>query len=274
MSGCKQIEDAIHPYIDGELGAAESLEFEAHIGSCGACRKEYEQARAMADTIRGAFPLYDAPEGSKERVEALLPEGRRVSARHYAAVAAMAVLTLGGVALWQWGGTAGDPGADYRAFAAESHLSFARGHMPLDLHSSEPTEISGWLRTRMPFHLEIPNYPEPVNGPAPYALVGTRLLHHGGKDIAYLSYTMDERPISLLVSSDGSTRPLGGRRYESGGLAFHFYSHKGLKLIAWVDRGLSYALVSELDVEGAESCVVCHGDAAEREKFRDLNPVY
>ena len=58
----------------------------------------------------------------------------------------------------------------------------------------------------------------------------------------------------------------------SGDLDFHFYSVDGLKLIGWLDDGLSYVIVSDIDAVGGESCVVCHGQGAERRKFEALEP--
>jgi predicted methyltransferase len=43
-----------------------------------------------------------------------------------------------------------------------------------------------------------------------------------------------------------------------------------MSIIAWTDKGLTYAQVSELDVKGAESCAICHGAEHERRKFEDL----
>jgi hypothetical protein len=36
------------------------------------------------------------------------------------------------------------------------------------------------------------------------------------------------------------------------------------------DRGLNYARVSDLNVKGAESCMICHGEEGERRKFEGL----
>ena len=95
-------------------------------------------------------------------------------------------------------------------------------------------------------------------------------MHFDGQEVAYLAYRMEGRPISLLVSSSAEVLPSSGQAYTSGKLTFHFSSEQGLKLITWRDRGLSYALVSDVQVEGAQSCVVCHGAESERDKFENL----
>jgi hypothetical protein len=95
-------------------------------------------------------------------------------------------------------------------------------------------------------------------------------LQFRNSDVAYLAYNMDQRPISLLVASAGRVKPAGDQTFRTGGIEFHFSSQRGLRLITWRDRGLSYALVSDLDVTGAESCVICHGSAADRGKIGTL----
>ena len=79
---------------------------------------------------------------------------------------------------------------------------------------------------------------------------------------AYVAYRMDERPISLLVTSAERVKPEGGEAIVQGGLTFHIESVSGLKVITWSDKGLTYALASDLAVTGSRSCMVCHGSAA------------
>jgi hypothetical protein len=83
-------------------------------------------------------------------------------------------------------------------------------------------------------------------------------------------YEMDRKPISLLVSSASRLEPAGGESYQSGELRFYFSSRQGLRIISWKDKGLTYAQVSNLDVRGAESCVICHGSDEELPRFEGL----
>jgi hypothetical protein len=83
---------------------------------------------------------------------------------------------------------------------------------------------------------------------------------------------MDRTPITLLMTSDPVAAPSGGVVYRSGALTFHFTDRKGLKLIAWTDRGIHYSLVSELGARGAESCIICHGRDDDRRVIEELRP--
>jgi hypothetical protein len=57
----------------------------------------------------------------------------------------------------------------------------------------------------------------------------------------------------------------------SGGLTFFLESVAGLNVITWTDKGLTYALASDLEVSGERSCLVCHGSPEERRKIEGFS---
>ena len=268
---CPQARHELHAYVDGELAAAETLALEAHLVECAGCREEFETLLASVETVRGAGGLYEPPQASRERVTRLVTHHHR-RLRWWRVGAAVSLVTIlcGGYALLNQRLESRDR---FAAFAAEAHLRYARGAMPLDIYSDRPAAVADWLSDRLPFRLTLPNYPEPAGQAKKYVLAGARLQQYGENDVAYLAYRMDGRPISLLIASSSRIVPRGGSVYQSGGLTFHSNSEKGLQTITWVDRGLSYALVSDLHSVGAESCVVCHGGAGEDRKFAPLRPM-
>ena len=83
---------------------------------------------------------------------------------------------------------------------------------------------------------------------------------------------MQKRPISLVVTSERVAVPSGGEEIVSKGLMFHFDSIDGLKVITWSDRGLTYALVSDLEERGQQSCMVCHAGTKDRDFIESLKP--
>jgi anti-sigma factor RsiW len=265
MTGCSEIRPRIALYVDRELTGTEALDFEAHLTECAECRREYDNLRETVDAVRGASPLYEAPEGSYAAVEGMVEdwERRQRQRRWVPAAAAAAVVLVAVATAWVSAGRSG-----YEQFAAQAHRDFSRGAFPLDIASSQPQVVSAWLEPRVPFHLTLPNYPE--GGPKRYALAGARLMQYRGEDVAYVAYEMDRKPISLLISSSSRIMPSGGESYQSGGLTFYFSAEQGLRIITWRDKGLAYAQVSDLDVKGAESCVICHGAEGERRKFEQL----
>jgi anti-sigma factor RsiW len=272
MSDCDEVRHRLHPYIDNELAPEESLQVEAHLMDCARCRAEYDAIRSVVDVVRGARPLYEMPETSAARAQALIAAHgrRRALARSLAAGSVvLGILALLAVLWWRRNPAGEDR---FAPFAAENHVRYARAIMPLDFTSPDPAAVTAWLQKRLPFRFALPDYPAAGGEAKRYTLLGARLLQLGEEDLAYVAYTMRSRPISLLVASSEHIQPSGERAYVSGRLKFYISSVKGLDVIAWTDRGLSYALVSELTSRAAESCAVCHGPEAERHKFERLTP--
>ena len=269
MTPCERIrQQEIHLYLDNELSAPEVLALEEHLMQCDECRAVYQQLRSVVDVVRGVRPLYEAPARSHEAARAIVDRRRRLG-RRFAGAAAAAVSVAAALGLLL------APPSSARAFsdfAADSHLRLEKQTLPLDIVSGEPGVVSGWLAARLPFHLELPNYPQEAGKPKRYRLTGARVLPYRNVDVAFLAYEMDGKPISLLMSSDRMAAPSGGAEYRSGALRFHVTEVKGLKLIRWTDRGIHYSLVSALDARGSESCIICHETARDRRMIDSLQP--
>jgi anti-sigma factor RsiW len=257
------LHDLMHAYVDGELADEERRSFEAHLLDCATCRRALADEQAIAAALKGSAPLYEAPDALRQRVEGLV---RRPRARRRWALVAVAVpLTVLGLALW-FGHARRKrpkPGASVisslAAFAADTHLRFARGQLPLEITSEQPDVVTHWFAGRVPFEFGLPDYPVAPGQTKPYRLTGGRLVSYHDDYAAYVAYRMDWQPISLLVLSAERVLPAGGSIVHSGPLVFHTESVSGLKVITWSDRSLTYALVSDVAVGGARSCVVCHG---------------
>ena len=67
-------------------------------------------------------------------------------------------------------------------------------------------------------------------------------------------------------------QPSGGEEIFANRIAFHHDSIDGFKVITWSHRGLTYALVSDLDERGQQSCIVCHEGTKDRDLLEPLKP--
>jgi hypothetical protein len=61
-------------------------------------------------------------------------------------------------------------------------------------------------------------------------------------------------------------------KIKAKGLVFHYDTIHGLKVITWSDRGLTYALVSDLAERGQQSCTVCHQGTKDQDFITPLKP--
>jgi hypothetical protein len=156
--------------------------------------------------------------------------------------------------------------------AAETHMRHVRGQLPLEMESEDPQKVSGWFSNKVNFSVKLPNYQESSGQEKLYTLEGARLVNYQTDYAAYVAYRMKERPISLVITSGAAAKLSGGEEIASKGLTFHYNAIDGLKVITWSDRGLTYALVSDLDERGQQSCIVCHAGTKDQDFIEPLKP--
>jgi anti-sigma factor RsiW len=287
-------------YLDDELQGSERADFKSHLSGCESCRSVLESERRFLEVIRQSRPLYESTPDLRARVESLLKESEPVPAAppHLRRrigrslgrlnggrsnlfgtpniVFASFVLFLFVVAAWvvissrkQWR-IAGP--SEFALMAANTHLRHLRGQLPLEINSTAPQQISSWFHDKLPFGVQLPNYQELSGQKKLYELEGARLVGYNNDYAAYVAYQMSERPISLVITSDRVATPAGGEEIAAKGLTFHYNAINGLKVITWSDRGLTYALVSDLEERGQQSCIVCHHGSKDQDFIEPLKP--
>ncbi len=302
MNRCDEIRSQMTFYLDDELRGGERAGFEEHLKSCAACCKVADQERRFLESIRAERPLYRASPQLRSRIEQILsavpvcstgtPELRNRVQRSVWETAASTLQRIGGrrvmalatatalIAMlaglwyvtWSWYQGAQNPASDFALKAVDTHLRHLRGRLPLEITSDSPDEVSEWFAGKVDFKLKLPNYQDSSGQEKRYRLEGARLISFRNDYAAYVAYEMRKRPITLVVTPSSVAMPSGGERIVSSGLTFHYDSVDGLKVITWSDRGLTYALVSDLEERGQQSCIVCHAGTRERDFIQGLKP--
>jgi hypothetical protein len=164
--------------------------------------------------------------------------------------------------------------SEFAVLAVDTHQQHLAGGLDLQVESTSPRDVSKWFAGQVSFKVELPNYQEVSGQDQLYRVEGGRVVKFKNDFAAYVSYQMDKQPISLLVTSDSVAAPAGGEEIVSKGITFHYDSIDGLKVITWSDRGLTYALVSNLKERGQKSCMVCHQGTKDMDFLEgfDLHP--
>lgn len=274
-------------YLDNELQWDERATVEEHLSECETCAAIFARELNFLDGVRKSGPLHVASPELRDKVRQILNEERRIpvteqnqsrrGSRFTWAVgiaAGLLVLVLP-VLVWQIVKQK-DPAAsrpsNFALMAAETHLRHVRGQLPLEKTSGNPQEISSWFVNKVNFSVQLPNYQESSGQEKLYTLEGARLVFYEKEYAAYVAYQMKHRPISLVITSDSVAKPSGGEEIASRGLRFHYNAIDGLKVITWSDRGLTYALVSDLEERGQQSCIVCHQGTKDQDFIEPLKP--
>ena len=300
MNTCDDIRARRTLYLDDELQGDERLLFESHLQNCVSCRSFIDSEQVFLDAIRQARPLRLASPELRERVKKLVSNppavptaplrlkqqvqrslwqlssnrSRLISGWSILTAAVLTILLLPVVAWWvaQHKSDSVHAPSDFALMAAETHLRHSRGQLPLEIVSEAPQVISDWFSNKVKFGVKLPNYQESSGQEKLYALEGARLVGYKDDYAAYVAYQMKTRPISLVITSDQIARASGGEEIKAKGLVFHYDTIHGLKVITWSDRGLTYALVSDLEERGQQSCTVCHQGTKDQDFITPLKP--
>jgi len=286
LQKCEDIRGRLTLYLDNELQGDERGMVEAHLAECESCAAIFARELNFLNAVRESAALHVAPPELRAKVQRILSEGvsgvvgseerrpRRASRVSWLVAAAAAVLLLLlPLLVWRIVKQSNTPTASsFALMAAETHLRHMRGQLPLETESANPQEISSWFLNKVNFSVKLPNYQESSGQEKLYTLEGARLVFFEKDYTAYVAYKMKERPISLVITSDSVARPSGGEEIQARGLTFHYNAIDGLKVLTWSDRGLTYALVSDLEERGQQSCIVCHEGTKDRDLLEPLKP--
>jgi anti-sigma factor RsiW len=283
MRNCEDIRGRLNLYLDNELQGDERASIETHLHDCESCAAFYERELGFLNAIRESGPLHVVPAELRARVQetlngsqSLVSRRRFVSKSHVTwgvAIAATLVVLSLPIVVWRVMNRAdGTEPSSFALMAAETHLRRTRGQLPLEMETATPQRISEWFANKVNFSVKLPNYQESSGQEKLYTLEGARLVGYKDDYAAYVAYRMKARPISLVITSDSVAKPSGGEEIAARGLRFHYNAIHGLKVITWSDRGLTYALVSDLEERGQQSCIVCHQGTRDQDFIAPLKP--
>src|ERR1700746_1589623 len=73
---CEQSSLSLHAFLDGEVDARHTREFEAHLTLCPRCAAELGDCREIRHALSQPEMRYQAPAGLRRRIESALPQVR------------------------------------------------------------------------------------------------------------------------------------------------------------------------------------------------------
>ena len=287
MRKCEDIRGQLTLYLDSELQSDELATIEAHLSECLSCASIFAREISFLNAVRESGPLHVAPPELRNRVQEALAGAERshshgLSVRTQSrfswamTIAAGLLVLILPVVVWRLVRERETPStprpSSFALMAADTHLRHTRGELPLEIESVNPQDISAWFSNKVKFSVKLPNYQESSGQEKLYTLEGARLVGFENDYAAYVAYRMKERPITLVITSDSVAKPSGGEEIAAGALRFHYNAIDGLKVLTWSDRGLTYALVSDLGERGQQSCIVCHQGTKDQDLIEPLKP--
>ena len=240
---CRQSNLLLHGYLDDELDAAHTAEFEQHLAQCLECATQYAMQQSLRTALRASNLYAKASPALARRVrgdiheatEKPSPLASNTSWRWLAAAASMALVL---VAVWrvapQFRGVSAE-----QALAAEvvdSHVrSLLPGHLA-DVTSTDQHTVKPWFDGKLDFAPPVRDFSE-----VGYPLIGGRLDVLNGRTVAALVYGRRKHFINLYVwptqSADSAETNL---------------TRQGFNLVHWSRNGMNFWVVSDVAQEDLE----------------------
>jgi anti-sigma factor (TIGR02949 family) len=251
---CDEIARRLDEYLDGELESREAERFRMHLESCEECRRKLEFEQILRGLIRRAVPRREVPLSVRTRVLSAVHEPEGASRRFgvggrgarfappLSMAAAVAVLLLI-VGTWWWTGRA--RGAVIVRAAVTYHQGLVEGSRSVDMESSSPAEIAGWLREKTGLPVREESLRRLKREPCG-ACCCTRFAH----PVGFVVYEHGIHCVVLAVASEDAARSLReGRREIVNGHEIIVCAVAGTNLVVWFDRPLSCCLASSMPAD-------------------------
>jgi len=218
---CAEARLLLGAHLDHELDVRSSLELEAHLRECAACRAELADLKALQDGARKnleRFAPSDLFEARLRNAVRPAPAARRPAwwAAGGALVAAAAALFLFFIVR---------PGADRRLAdqLIDAHARSLQVEHKVDVVSSDQHTVKPWFNGKVPFGVPVADFAE-----SGFPLVGGRLDYVNGREVAALVYSRRKHTINVFVwpetkdaaPAEESDRGYAVLHFARGGLAW------------------------------------------------------
>ena len=230
---CPTCEAMVDAYVDGELTASESADFERALEACPDCRRRLEAARTMSGLLR-ELPAEPAPDLLRARIErelrtiagasrSRLPgAGLRWGAMAASLIVAVSIGWLGGSLIGQGGRETDELIAGYIRVAMSEH--------GVDVASSDRHTVKPWFAGRI-------DYAPPVHDLTRegFPLVGGRIDLVDGRKVAVLVYRRNQHRIALTLWPSSSSGNTAATIRQRDGFALAEWRHAGFDMRAVAD---------------------------------------
>lgn len=237
---CQETRNHLHAYLDGELDIVHSLELEEHLKACPACSRAHQEYQSLRAAISSPSLYFDAPNGLERKVRSALREAARAETSRpswrwnrkwpvwLAPFAAAALVTVVTLHFWTQHWT-----DDQRVQEVVSaHVRSLMANHLFDVASEDPHTVKPWFNGKL-------NFSPPVIDPAAegFPLIGGRLDYVGDSPAAAMVYQRRKHYINLFVSPANQT----ATTIEG------FYTRHGYNLLHWLQGGMEYWAVSDVN---------------------------
>jgi anti-sigma factor RsiW len=136
-----------------------------------------------------------------------------------------------------------------RAALVDDAVRAHERHLPVEV-SGDAQHVSSWMQGKIAVPVRPPQLSRPVAGASHAenaALVGGRLNHVSERDAAQITYQIGPNSVSLFMFDPSNLEMHAPKRVLVGGRELFVDSERGYSAVMFVEHGVGYAYISDLD---------------------------
>jgi len=235
---CREVQELMHGYVDGELDLVRNLEMERHFHDCPACSGVQEQIRNLRSAVATGAPYFRPPSGLEDRLRSRI--------RQAAVVESVAPARAANT--WQWMGIAAavliaalaitflvrrPSGSELLAQdVVSSHVRSLMASHLTDVPSTDQHTVKPWFNGKLDFSPSVGNFAD-----RGFPLIGGRLDYLDNRPVAALVYGRRQHLINVFVWPARGQPDYTVSQTE----------HQGYHLLHWNQAGMTYWAISDLN---------------------------
>jgi len=245
---CEETAALLSAYVDRELDVATSLRIETHLAECARCAAALARVEALRSAIGAAGLAYAPPPELAARIrasvgadvaaaEAPAPRVSTALLRRRPWTAGIAAALAAGIAWLVVGPLVRDAGREriVGEVVAGHVRSLMVDHL-VDVPSSDRHTVRPWFNGKIDYAPPVDDFK--ADG---FTLVGGRLDYVDARPVAVLVYKHDPHLVNVFVWPS-----------RAGDAPAETLASQGYALVRWVDHGLEYWAVSDLNARELE----------------------